>query len=66
MNRSNILARLPSTWPRGNCYTKAVGVCHQSPMKHIEREREREKKKKSTVTKREFLNNLSNIYTFAV
>ena len=25
----------------GYCHTKTVGVCHQSPMEHMERERER-------------------------
>ena len=46
--------------PRGGyCHTKVVGVCHQSPMEHMEREREI---KKFRVTKRELLNNLSNIY----
>ena len=43
----------------GYCHTKTVGVCHQSPMEHMEREREI---KKFRVTKRELLNNLSNIY----
>ena len=43
----------------GYCHTKAVGVCRQSPMEHMEREREI---KKCMVTKRELLNNLSNIY----
>ena len=33
----------------GYCHTKAVGVCHQSPMEHMEREREI---KKYRVTKR--------------
>ena len=41
----------------GYCHTKAVGVCHQSPMEHMEKEI-----KKFMVTKRELLNNLSNIY----
>ena len=36
--------------PRGGyCHTKVVGVCHQSPMEHMEREREI---KKFRVTKR--------------
>ena len=26
----------------GYCHTKAVGVCHQSPMEHMERERNQE------------------------
>ena len=25
----------------GYCHTKTVGVCHQSPMEHMERERKR-------------------------
>ena len=47
------------TSPGGYCHTKAVGVCRQSPMEHMEREREI---KKFMVTKRELLNNLSDIY----
>ena len=43
----------------GYCHTKAVGVCRQSPLEHMERDREI---KKFMVTKRELLNNLSNIY----
>ena len=43
----------------GYCHTKTVRVCHQSPMEHMKREREI---KKFRVTKRELLNNLSNIY----
>ena len=43
----------------GYCHTKAVGVCHQSPMEHMEREREI---KKFMVTKRELLKKISNIY----
>ena len=35
------------------------GVCRQSPMEHMEKEREI---KKFLVTKRELLNNLSNMY----
>ena len=27
--------------PGGDCHTKAVGVCHQSPMEHMEREKSR-------------------------
>ena len=47
----------------GYCHTKTVGVCHQSPMEHMEREREREREiKKFRVTKKELLNNLSHIY----
>ena len=51
----------PWDWrgPGGYCHTKTVGVCHQSPMEHMGREREI---KKFRVTKRELLNNSSNIY----
>ena len=45
--------------PGGYYHNKAVGVCRQSPMEHMEREREI---KKFMVTKRELLKNLSNIY----
>ena len=41
----------------GYCLTKAEGVCYQSPMEHMEREI-----KKFRVTKRQLLNNLSNIH----
>ena len=43
----------------GYCHTKAVGLSRHSPMEHMEREREI---KKCMVTKRELLNNLSDIY----
>ena len=32
----------------GYCHTKAVGVCHQSPMEHMEREREKSRNVEST------------------
>ena len=50
---------LPPGEGGGYCHTKAVGVCCQSPMEHMEGEREI---KKFMVTKRELLNNLSNIF----
>ena len=53
---------LANNWgdtPGGYCHAKAVGVCRQSHMEHMEREREI---KKFMVTKRELLNNLSDIY----